>query len=135
MAERSLNLKNQDTYDLANRVATLTGESMTQAVTVSLRERLMRLEPSGKGASLADDLMAIGADCASRLSRKTKHIDHGKLLYDKRGLPKRFARWLSTRPPSLRSSARSEEHKLWRMRWGKRPGSKSLRQTTSRRPW
>lgn len=88
MAERSLNLKNQHTYDLANRLAHITGESMTQAVTVALEERLTRMAAGGSESSLAADLMAIGADCAKRLSPKTKRIDHARLLYDKRGLPR-----------------------------------------------
>ncbi|MEO5926067.1 MAG: type II toxin-antitoxin system VapB family antitoxin [Bryobacteraceae bacterium] len=88
MADRSLNLKNPDTYRLASRVAHVTGENMTQAVTVALEERLRRLESKGTGASLTDDLMAIGADCAKRLSAKTKRLDHAKLLYDERGMPK-----------------------------------------------
>jgi antitoxin VapB len=88
MAEPSLNLKNAETYRLASRVAHVTGESMTQAVTVALQERLNRLGPRSKNTSLADDLMAIGADCAKRLSPKTKRLDHGKLLYDERGLPR-----------------------------------------------
>jgi antitoxin VapB len=88
MAERSLNLKNVETYKLASRVARLTGESMTQAVTIALEERLSRIEPKSKRASLAQDLMDIGADCAKRLSSRTKRLDHGKLLYDERGLPR-----------------------------------------------
>jgi len=88
MVEKSLNLKNREAYRLANRVARITGESMTQAVTTALRERLARLDQSGKMASLAGELMAIGADCASRLSPRTKRLDHGEFLYDEKGLPR-----------------------------------------------
>ena len=88
MVEKSLNLKNREAYRLANRVARITGESMTQAVTTALRERLARLDQSGRMASLAGELMAIGADCASRLSPRTKRLDHGEFLYDEKGLPR-----------------------------------------------
>ena len=86
---KSLNLKSGETYSLASRVSKLTGESMTEAVTIALQERLDRLEPQG---SLADQLMAIGADCAKRLSPRVKRLDHATLLYDKAGLPKRSRR-------------------------------------------
>ena len=88
MVDKTLNLKNPETYRLASQVAKLTGESMTQAVTVSLRERLTSLDRRTKEASLARDLMAIGADCASRLGRRTKRLDHGAMLYDEKGLPR-----------------------------------------------
>ena len=88
MVEKSLNLKSPEAYRLANRVARITGESMTQAVTTALRERLARLDQSGRMASLAGELMAIGADCASRLSPRTKRLDHGEFLYDEKGLPR-----------------------------------------------
>jgi len=39
------------------------GESMIQAVTVALRERLSRLERRSKGGSPAGQIMEIGADC------------------------------------------------------------------------
>lgn len=88
MVDKSLNLKSGEAYSLAHRLARITGESMTQAVTVALRERLMRLERKPRNISLADDLMAIGADCAARLSSRTKRLDHGALLYDEKGLPR-----------------------------------------------
>jgi antitoxin VapB len=88
MVDKTLNLKNPETCRLADRVARMTGESKTQAVKVALRERLARLEsPAGEG-SLAEQIMAIGKDCASRLSPRTKRMDHGEYLYDEKGLPR-----------------------------------------------
>jgi antitoxin VapB len=87
MVEKSLNLKNPEVYRLARQIVRITGESLTQAVIIALRERLARLHNAYSKTSLAEDLMAIGADCASRLSRRTKALDHGKMLYDNRGLP------------------------------------------------
>ena len=40
----SMNIKNRDAFELAHRISDLTGESVTGAVTESLRERLARLE-------------------------------------------------------------------------------------------
>lgn len=64
----------------------MTGESLTTAVTEALRQRLER-ERSRYGPALADDLLAIGRDCASRLKDGDLTIDHGELLYDDAGLP------------------------------------------------
>jgi antitoxin VapB len=83
----SLNLKNEETNRLAHELAALTGETLTAAVTTSLRERLERLQQSKRGA-LSDRLLKIGKDCAAHLSEPFLSIDHGDLLYDERGLPK-----------------------------------------------
>jgi antitoxin VapB len=83
----SLNIKNEEAHRLAAELARLTGESMTAAVTEALRERLVRVKCE-QGASLAERLMAIGKDCSARLKEPFRSSDHGKLLYDERGLPR-----------------------------------------------
>lgn len=83
----SLNIKNDETHRLAQELASLTGESMTAAVTEALRERLDRVRRERSG-SLAERLMAIGRDCAAHLKEPWRSIDHGDLLYDERGLPR-----------------------------------------------
>lgn len=88
MVEKSLNLKNAETYRLAHRLARLTGESMTQAVTVALSERLQRVERQASKRSLADEILAIGADCAARMSPRLKKLDIDQFLYDEKGLPR-----------------------------------------------
>ena len=83
----SLNIKNKETHKLADQLAKLTGESMTDAVTKAVRERLERVR-SGRGSGLADRLLTIGRDCAARLKEPFKTESHGNLLYDEKGLPK-----------------------------------------------
>jgi antitoxin VapB len=83
----SLNIKNDETHRLARELAEITGESVTAAVTEAVRERLVRLRQAGR-PGLADRLLSIGRDCASRLTDETRSIDHGELLYDERGLPR-----------------------------------------------
>lgn len=79
----SLNIKSRETHELATKVAELAGETLTEAVTTALRERLHRLtKPS------PEDLLAIGRECAAHLSSKTLGIDHGEYLYDEKGLPR-----------------------------------------------
>ena len=90
MVERylvGLNIKNDEAHRLAQELAALTGESMTAAVTEAVRERLQRLHRQ-QDAGLADRLLAIGRDCASRIKEPYRSVEHGALLYDERGLPK-----------------------------------------------
>jgi antitoxin VapB len=82
-----LNIKNAEAERLAKELAELTGESLTGAIAVAVRERLERIRRE-RGEKLADKLLAIGRDCASRLKEPYKTVDHGELLYDERGLPK-----------------------------------------------
>ncbi len=83
----SLNIKNEETHRLIQQLAALTGESMTAATTVAVRERLERVQRT-TGGGLADRLLAIGRDCAPRLVEPYRSADHGDLLYDEQGLPR-----------------------------------------------
>jgi antitoxin VapB len=80
-----MNIKNREARLLAAELSKLTGESITTAVTIALRERLARVRQQ-QGLSLADRLLAIGRDCAARLKEPFRSADHGDLLYDERGL-------------------------------------------------
>ncbi len=84
----SLNIKKPETHRLVRRLAKLTGESMTTAVDTAVRERLARVHAPPSPDALAQRLLAIGQDCASRLKEPHRSIDHGEFLYDERGLPK-----------------------------------------------
>jgi antitoxin VapB len=83
----ALNIKSDEAHKLAQELAHVTGESLTAAVTMALRERLARVR-RGSRTSLAQQLLAIGKDTAPRLKEPYKSADHGDLLYDERGLPK-----------------------------------------------
>ncbi|CAA9570598.1 MAG: hypothetical protein AVDCRST_MAG87-2369 [uncultured Thermomicrobiales bacterium] len=85
MAE--LNIKNEQTHDLARRLTELTGESLTEAVTTSLRERLARLERPD--AATRRRRIEVIAERAGPLFREPYlSQDHGNLLYDDAGFPK-----------------------------------------------
>jgi antitoxin VapB len=85
----SLNIKNEEAHDLTRELARLTGESLTQAVTQAVKERLQRVRGERANArDRADALLAIGRDTARRLAEPARSIDHGELLYDERGLPR-----------------------------------------------
>jgi antitoxin VapB len=81
-----LNIENDEIYRLAQELSKLTGETLTAAVTIAVRERLDRLHSEKN--SLADRLLAIGKDCAAHLKESSPSIDHGDLLYNEKGLPR-----------------------------------------------
>ncbi|WP_100498420.1 type II toxin-antitoxin system VapB family antitoxin [Geodermatophilus chilensis] len=84
----SLNIKNDETERLARELAVLTGESLTTAVTVAVRERLDRLGTDRPAPEeRAARLMALARDIAPRLKGEFAVRDHGDLLYDDAGLP------------------------------------------------
>ena len=57
----SLNIKNEQTCRLAGELAELTGETMTGAITVALRERLEREKQLRSAETLVQELHAIGS--------------------------------------------------------------------------
>ena len=82
-----LNIKNDETCRLAGELARLTGETMTGAVTVALRERLER-ERRARGAERRlREMRAIAERCAKLLGPGPSAVEHGDVLYDERGLP------------------------------------------------
>ena len=84
----SLNIKNDETCRLASDLARLTGETMTGAITVALRERLEREQRKRSIAMRARKLRAIAERCAKLMGPGPSAIEHGDLLYDDQGLPK-----------------------------------------------
>ncbi len=82
----SLNVKNPEAHELARELAELTGESMSSAVTVAVRERRDRVL-ADRAPGLAERMLEIGRDCAQRLPAHVRTIDHGEFLYDENGLP------------------------------------------------
>jgi antitoxin VapB len=83
----SLNIKNEEAHQQARELASLTGESMTVAVTEAIRERLERVRGTAK-QGLADRLLKIARECGPLWKEPYRSIDHGDLLYDEKGMPK-----------------------------------------------
>ncbi len=84
----SLNIKNEETCRLASELAQLTGETMTGAITVALKERLEREKRERSVETRLQKMRAISKRVAKLLRDGGPPIDHGDLLYDERGLPK-----------------------------------------------
>ncbi|MCY4626117.1 MAG: type II toxin-antitoxin system VapB family antitoxin [Acidobacteria bacterium] len=84
----SLNIKNEETCRLARELAHLTGESMTGAITVAVRERLDREARERGMEERLRRMRAIADHCASLMGPGPSAVEHGDFLYDERGLPK-----------------------------------------------
>jgi len=81
----SLNVKDPEAHRLAQAIADETGESLTHAVTESLRQRFERLRQKNHEA-LAAEIRKISKRAAAHIKRP--YLDHAEYLYDDRGLPK-----------------------------------------------
>lgn len=82
----AMNIKNPETERLARELANRTGESLTAAVTVALKERLERQKNRKEG--LAKWLNEISRQTAPLLKDLPSSDKIGDLLFDKEtGLP------------------------------------------------
>lgn len=83
----ALNIQSPEAEQLARELAEKTGESITEAVVNSLRERLQR-QPGKNGSSrrLRDEIRSIGARCAALPVLDSRSPDE-ILGYDAHGLP------------------------------------------------
>jgi antitoxin VapB len=80
-----LNIKDEEAHRLARTLAQVTGESLTQAVKISLEERLARVA-ARPATRLADQLDRIALDCAG-LPVLDDRAEDEILGYDENGLP------------------------------------------------
>jgi antitoxin VapB len=85
LAKTNLNVKDPEAHRLALAIAQQTGETITRAVTESLRERYERLQRHDAEA-LAADIRAIAKRASAHINRP--YLDHAEYLYDEHGLPK-----------------------------------------------
>ena len=83
-----LNIKNEETCQLASELARLTGETKTGAITQALRERLQRESKQRGLEARLREMRANAERCAALVGAGASSAEHGELLYDERGLPK-----------------------------------------------
>lgn len=81
-----LNIKDPDADAVVRELARATGETITEAVAVSARERLDRLRSHRCGRSLAEELDEIALRCAA-LPVIDERTEQEILGYDEHGLP------------------------------------------------
>lgn len=81
----ALNIRNNETEELANELAQLTGETKTEVVKKALSARLQKLKQQQDTQFLTEELNEIAEHCAT-----LPVIDHRsaeEILYDENGLP------------------------------------------------
>jgi antitoxin VapB len=82
----ALSIKDPEADRLARELASRTGETLTEAVVVALRERLARETGRTRSIALRDELAAIRRRCAALPVLDGRTIEE-ILGYDERGLP------------------------------------------------
>jgi len=83
----AVSIKNHETERLARELARRAGVSITEAVTIALREQLAREEGKRTAPSVRDELLAIGRRCAALPDLDARSADE-ILGYDEIGLPR-----------------------------------------------
>ena len=81
-----LNIKSEDAYRLASRLAELTGESLTRVVTKALRAELERLERQHDVQARVDRVMEIAKEIRAHMREPVS--SDTSWMYDEDGLPK-----------------------------------------------
>jgi antitoxin VapB len=82
----ALSIKHPDADRLARELAARTGETLTEAVVVALRERLARVQGRTRARSLRDELAAI-RERVSALPVLDRRTPDEIIGYDDRGIP------------------------------------------------
>lgn len=83
----SLNIKNEETCQLAAELASLTGESKTDAIKIALQQRLDRELRTRSATQRLKEMRIVADRCARLLKPGPSAIEHGDVLYDDQGLP------------------------------------------------
>ena len=81
----SLNIKNQETCELARELAELTDDTMTGAITIALRLEQVKQEHGNN--DLAEKLLAIGERCAKQMGAGPSSAELVDALYGEFGEP------------------------------------------------
>ncbi|PIB75861.1 type II toxin-antitoxin system VapB family antitoxin [Mycobacterium celatum] len=82
----ALSIKHPEADRLARELAARTGESLTEAVVIALRERLARETGRTRAIPLREELAAVRRRCAALPVVDDRSADQ-ILGYDQRGLP------------------------------------------------
>jgi antitoxin VapB len=83
----ALSIRNTKAEKLARKLASESGENMTQAITRALEERLQRLRGLSTAIDLAEEIMKIGKRCSEIPDRDRRPPDE-ILGYGLTGVPK-----------------------------------------------
>ena len=89
----SLNIKNEETYELVKELAAMTGVSLTAAVKVAVRNEIERERSSRRAAGQrprkrSEVLRTFAEEFSSKVRNPIHSWEVDALLYDENGLPK-----------------------------------------------
>ena len=79
-----MNIKNEEAHRLAAQVASIYDESLTEAVTVALRERLSRAQADDR----LETLRTLAHEISMRMPKGMTRDSVDSMLYNKSGLPR-----------------------------------------------
>lgn len=79
-----MNIKNEEAHRLAAQVASIYDETLTEAVTVALRERLARATSEDR----LEKLRAMAREISRRMPKGMTRDSVDSLLYNEIGLPR-----------------------------------------------
>jgi antitoxin VapB len=82
----ALSIKDEQTDQLVRALAAETGESLTDAITIAVKERLERLHGRRRAPDLVEEIRAIAQRC-SALEVLDRRAADEILGYDEYGLP------------------------------------------------
>ena len=82
----ALSIKNPETERLARHLAKRNGETITEAVTLALRERLKRQQVQQQSVGLAAKIMEISRRCSALPVLDNRSADE-IIGYDEHGVP------------------------------------------------
>jgi antitoxin VapB len=84
----SLNIKNPEAHTLAAELARRLDTSMTEAVTIALKDKLASTRSEAVVKERVDRMLQMARAVAERLTPEQRTLDIDALLYDEHGLPK-----------------------------------------------
>ncbi|MCW5965145.1 MAG: type II toxin-antitoxin system VapB family antitoxin [Bryobacterales bacterium] len=84
----SLNIKNPEAQALATQLSSLTGESLTTAVIVALRERLTNQQRQRGAEGKSERIMQMAKKFAAGMTPGSRSEDHANFLFGEDGLPR-----------------------------------------------
>ena len=83
----ALSIRNSKTEKLAREVAAESGETITQAITRALEERLERIRGRSTATDLVEEILKISKRC-SAIPDRDQRSSNEILGYDSAGVPK-----------------------------------------------
>ncbi len=83
----ALNIKNQETCDLAREVAEMTDDTMTGAITIALKKHRDQLKRERDRETLLRDVRAIAKRCAAKMGPGPSQEEIIESMYGEYGEP------------------------------------------------